>query len=128
MLSLDRLGSYSQEQNPLESYQSTEQQQQQAYPQGSYGQENQQWASQGYDAAAYQGYEQQQYDPATGYYADQQYAQYDQVVSKPEPEPVVPESERIDDPLNRNLGCPLIAFGFGGTCCVIYGVPCSKVD
>jgi hypothetical protein len=103
MPSLDRMNSYTQEQDQLESYQSTE-----------YAQESQQWDGQGYNAATYDNQQAQQYDPSTELYIDQQYVQQEQVVFEQESEPVVPEPERIDDPLNRYLGCPLIAFGFGG--------------
>ncbi|KAI8599847.1 Sec23-binding domain of Sec16-domain-containing protein [Dissophora ornata] len=50
----------------------------------------------------------------TGHYVEQQYAQQEQIVPEQESEKAEPEPERIDDPLNRQSGCPLIAFGFGG--------------
>ncbi|KAG0219908.1 vesicle coat component, partial [Mortierella sp. GBA43] len=63
----------------------------------------------GYD---YQHQQQQQYDPSTENYSENYLQPQDQ--SAPEQQPQVTEPERINDPLNRHLGCPLIAFGFGG--------------
>lgn len=109
MPSLDRMNSFSQEQIQLQPQ--ITQNQEQPYYQQEYSQ-NQLWDSQGYSNDGYD-YQQQQYDPSTGQYLDHTTPEQKQEPEPVEPEPVEPE--RIDDPLNRYLGCPLVAFGFGGS-------------
>jgi hypothetical protein len=103
MASLDRVNSLFQEQAQLQPQ--IGQNYEQTYSQQEYSHGNQLWDTQ---------YQQQQYDPSTGQYLDNQFQSPDHVVPEQEPEPAEPE--RIDDPLNRHLGCPLVAFGFGGNC------------
>lgn len=101
MPSLDRVNSFFQEQGQLQPQ--IGQNYEQPSSQHEYSHENQLWDPQ---------YQQQQYDPSTGQYLDSHIQSQDHVLPEQEPEPVQPE--RIDDPLNRHLGCPLVAFGFGG--------------
>ncbi|KAG0362449.1 hypothetical protein BGZ54_008620 [Gamsiella multidivaricata] len=68
--------------------------------------------------------QQQPYDPAFGQYLDQQSSPSDQSNYIPEPAPVAPEPERINDSLNRHLGYPIVAFGFGGN--IVSWFPCTQ--
>ncbi|KAF9998974.1 vesicle coat component, partial [Modicella reniformis] len=106
MPGLDRMNSFSQEQGQLQP-----QHQEQPYFQQEYSPANQLWDPQGYSNNDNQ-QQQQHYASFTGQYVDSLFPSQDHLAPELEIDPVVPE--RINDPLNRHLGCPLVAFGFGG--------------